>query len=157
MQNTVVRIQNKGSRFVLLTNEDYENNVEHQIPRSSFKELPSDPSQEFERKIKLWIDKWQSNKALSNDWVKFITPEHSKTGKMYGNVKTHKINNPVRVITSGCSTAVESLSIFVEKELYKLAENLPSRIKDTNDMLNIIDNSNNNCILENAFFISFTI
>ena len=77
--------------------------------------------------------------------------------KMYGNVKTHKINNPVRVITSGCSTAVESLSIFVEKELYKLAENLPSRIKDTNDMLNIIDNLNNNCIPENAFLISFDV
>ena len=58
-------------------------------------------------------------------------------------VKTHKINNPVRVITSGCSTAVESLLVFVEKELYKLEENLPSQIKDTNDMLNIIDNLNN--------------
>ena len=64
MENTVVRIQDKGSRFVLLTNEDYENKVEHQIARSSFKELPSDPSQEFERKVKLWIDKWQSNKTL---------------------------------------------------------------------------------------------
>ena len=63
----------------------------------------------------------------------------------------------MRVITSGRSRAVESLSTFVEKELYRLVENLPSRIKDTNDMLNIIDNSNNNCILENAFFISFTI
>ena len=44
MENTVVRIQDKGSRFVLLTNEDYENIVEHQIARSSFKELPSDSS-----------------------------------------------------------------------------------------------------------------
>ena len=41
-------------------------------------------------------------------------------------MKTHKMNNPARVITSDCSTAVESLSIFVERELYKLGENLPS-------------------------------
>ena len=142
MENAVVRTQDKGSRFVLLTNEDYENKVEHQVARSSSKKLPSDPSQEFERKVKLWIDKWLS-KSLGNDWVKFITPEHSKPGKMYGNVKTHKINNPKRVITSGCSTAVESLSVFVQKELYKLAENLPSQIKDTNNMSNIIDNLNN--------------
>ena len=74
---------------------------------------------------------------------------------MYGNINTHKINNPARVITSGCSAAIESLSIFLEKELYKLAENLPSRIKDTNGMLNIIDNLNNNCIPENSFLISF--
>ena len=77
---------------------------------------------------------------MSLDWVKFITPEHSKPSKMYGNIKFHKINNPVRVITSGCSAVVEFLSIFLEKELYKIAENLPSGIKDTNDILNIIDN-----------------
>ena len=41
----------------------------------------------------------QSNKTLSNDWVKYITPEHSKPGKMYANIKTHKIHNPARVIT----------------------------------------------------------
>ena len=76
---------------------------------------------------------------------------------MYDNVKTHKINNPVRVITSRCSMAVESLLIFVEKEPYRLAENLPPRIKDTNGMLNIIDNLNNNCILENTFLISFDV
>ena len=82
----------------------------------------------------------------------FITPEHSKPGKMYGNIKSHKIHNPARVITSGCSTAVESLSIFAEKELNKLAENLQSRSKDTNDMLSIIDNLNNNCIFEKCIF-----
>ena len=76
---------------------------------------------------------------------------------MYGNRKTHKINSPVRVTPSGCSTAVESLSIFAEKELYKFAENLPSRIKDTNDKLNIIDNLNNNFIPENAFLIGFDV
>ena len=56
---------------------------------------------------------------MSKDWVKFVTPEHSKPGEMYGNIKTHKINNPTRVITSGCSTAVESL-IFVEKNCKNL-------------------------------------
>ena len=98
------------------------------------------------------MEKWQSNKSLSNDWVKFTTPSHSKPGKMYGNTKTHKINNPVRVITSGYNTAVESLSTLVAKELYKLAENLPPRIKDINDMLNITNNLNNSCIPENSFF-----
>ena len=59
---------------------------------------------------------------MSNDWVKFIIPEHSKPSKLYNNIKTQKIDNPTRVITSGCSTAVESLLIFAKKELYKLAE-----------------------------------
>ena len=29
--------------------------------------------------------------------------------------KTHKENNPARFITSGCGTAIEFLSIFVER------------------------------------------
>ena len=79
--------------------------------------LLSEPSQESEQKGKLWIEKWQSNKTFGNDWVKFIISEHSKPDKIYGNLKTHKINKLERVITSGCSTAFESLLILVEKEL----------------------------------------
>ena len=33
---------------------------------------------------------------------------------MYGLVKTHKEGNPVRVITSGCGTAIENLSILLK-------------------------------------------
>ena len=47
-------------------------------------------------------------------WKRFITPANSRPGKMYGLVKTHKVNDPVRSITIGCNTAIESLSIYIE-------------------------------------------
>ena len=62
---------------------------------------------------------------------------------MYGLIKTHKNDNPARIITSGCNTTVESISIFVEKILNDIASNFPSRIKDTGPMLDIIDEINN--------------
>ena len=43
MKITVVRIQNRGSRFVLVSNEDYKENIEYE---------------DFETKVKLWIYKW---------------------------------------------------------------------------------------------------
>ena len=58
---------------------------------------------------------------------------------MYRLIKAHKENNPIRVITSGCGTAIEYFSIFVKKYLYKEVNEIDSRIKDTPDMLNIID------------------
>ena len=58
---------------------------------------------------------------------------------MYELIKAHRENNPVRVIESGCRTAIEYLSIFVEKYLYKEVNKIDSTIKDTPDMLNIID------------------
>ena len=63
---------------------------------------------------------------------------------MYGLNKTHKENNPARVITSGCGTAIEFLSISVEKYLYKEVHKINSTIKDTSEMLHIIDDVNNN-------------
>ena len=65
---------------------------------------------------------------------------------MYGLVKTHKVNNPVRVITSHCNTAIESLSICIEhvsvSESFKLSGSISFRIKDSNHLLDIIDNTN---------------
>ena len=58
--------------------------------------------------------------SISEKWKKFITVKDSAPGKMYGNVKTHKIGNPTRVITSGCNTAIENLSIFVENQELKI-------------------------------------
>ena len=75
---------------------------------------------------------------------------------MYGLVKTHKVNNPVRVITTGCGTAVENLSIFVERYLYVEVLKIESRIQDTSEMLNFIDylyKSNN--LTEDSSLVSF--
>ena len=61
---------------------------------------------------------------------------------MYGLIKTHKVGNPARMITSGCSTAMEKLSIFVETVLFDLANDSPPRIRDTGHMHNIVDELN---------------
>ena len=68
------------------------------------------------------MEKWYNNKSISEKWKKFITLKDSTPGKMYGNV----IGNPTRVKTSGCNTAIENLSIFVENVLYDIASELPS-------------------------------
>ena len=75
---------------------------------------------------------------------------------MYGLVKTHKVNNPVRVITSGCGTAVENLSIFVERCLYPEVLKIESRIQDTSEMFNFIDYLNkSNILTEDCILVSF--
>ena len=108
-------------------------------------------------KVNNWIEKWHSKNVLDNKWKTLITLFSSTAGKMYGNVKTHKENNPVRVITSGCNTAVENLPIFVENVLVELASKLPSRIKDTCHMLEIIDDMNNSILSSSAILVSFDV
>ena len=156
MEDQTIKLQGKGSRFVILENRDYEQKIKYQIERSSFKQLPQDPSKQFEMKVNNWIEKWHSEKILDK-WRSFIILLSSTAEQIYGNVKTHKENNPVRVITSGCNTAVENLSIFVENVLFELASKLPSRIKDTCHMLEIIDDMNNSILSSSAILVSFDV
>ena len=76
---------------------------------------------------------------------------------MYGLISSHKNDNPTRRVTSGCNTAVESLPIFVEKVLYDIASNLPSTIKDTGHILDIIGEINNSNLATNSTVVGFDI
>ena len=89
-------------RFVALDNQDYVEKIEYQLGRKSFEELNHDPSIFFSEKTNLWIQKWTENNVLDKSWSKFIEPPFVAPGKMYGLVKTHKADNPVRAITSEC-------------------------------------------------------
>ena len=52
---------------------------------------------------------------------------------------------------------MENLSIFAENVLFELASELPSRIKDTCHMLEIIDDVNKSNLSSNAILVSFDI
>ena len=91
-------------------------------------------------------------------WSRYIKPSNSNPGKTYGLVKNHKEGNPIRVITSGCGTAIQNLSIFVEKCLYSEVLNIECRVQDTSEMLTIIDNLNSsNSLTPDCKFVSFDI
>ena len=77
---------------------------------------------------------------------------------MYGLIKTHKVGNPVRVMTSGCGTVIENLSIFVERSLYSKILKIESMVKDISEMFTIIDNLNkSNTLTSDSRLVSFDI
>ena len=99
----------------------------------------------------MWSD------IITNERKEFIRPDNCNTGKMYGMVKTHKADNPLRVIASGCNTVVEKLSILGEQTLHLLGDGLNSKIKDTNNMFEIIDNINKSILSENCVLVSLDV
>ena len=48
-QNCCVRVQDKGSRFVVISNDKYCEKVNTQIGRNSFTQLPRDTTKSFEK------------------------------------------------------------------------------------------------------------
>ena len=53
----VIRVQDKGLRFVVLDTNSYIEKVEHQINRSSVDKLNTDPGPKFKEKVNNWLGK----------------------------------------------------------------------------------------------------
>lgn len=104
-----------------------------------------------------WADKWRP-RGLSDKWIDFITSNSSPgPGVNYPLIKTHKPGNPARVITSGCGTPTENLSLFVEKYCKIVVDTIPCRVQDTRHMLNIIDELNLKGVENEDLLVSFDI
>ena len=136
------RIQNKGSRFFVLDSDGYIEKTDHQLEKKFFQQLHYNPSNEFHKNVTPWIKKWKQNKALDHSWCRVIETSYVSLGKAYGLIKTPKVGNPVKVITSGCGVAIKNLSISVEKCFCSEVLNIRSSVKDTSEMLTTIDNLN---------------
>ena len=66
MDDKVIRVQDKGSRFVVLDTNSYIEKFEHQINRISFDKLDTDPSPKFKEKVNDWLKKWSD--IITNEW-----------------------------------------------------------------------------------------
>ena len=99
----VIGVQDKGSRYVFLPNNDYESKVQIRLSVAHLRKQPLTIMRTLKKNL---IRNCTLKEVIDNNWKRFINPTNSNPGKMYGLVKTHKVNNPVRLITSGCSTPI---------------------------------------------------
>jgi len=153
----VLRTQDKGNRFVIVDKNTDKLKAHEQIERSSFVQLNHDPTDDHIRNVEEWAKKWHSNGEITKEWKDYIINLNAKPGKNSILYKTHKPGNPVRLVTSGCNTAIENLSRFIEVICAPLTENLPSRIMNTSHLLNIIDEINIKGIPDNTILVSFDV
>ena len=71
-KDIVVRLQDKGSRFVILDRNDYIDKVESNLNDGSFDILSSDPSLSFYHTVKDWRDKWVEKCEITQPLVDCI-------------------------------------------------------------------------------------
>ena len=156
-RDIIIRMQDKGNNFVILDKNLDQEKVIEQMERGSFNIIDKDPSLDTIKVIDEWVEKWKDF-GLSDKWVKFITgATEVHPGINYPLIKTHKANNPARVITSGCGTPTEKLSLFVETYCKVAVDSIECRVKDTAHMLKIVDELNDVGILESDLLVSFDI
>lgn len=101
-----------------------------------FIEVDHDPTNRHIVIVNNFVEKWKHE--LTKQWIDFISCNEARPGKNSTFYKTHKSNISVRLLTTGCGTAIQNLAIFVEKHCAHLADQIPTRIKDTQHFLRIV-------------------
>ena len=128
------------SRFVVLSQQEYQNKILEQLNNDLYYDsLNSDPTLDHFEVAKEWSRKWFSEGQISQEIATWVVNLEPKPGVAFGNVKTHKRDNPLRLITSCCGTAIERLSAFTEFYLKPLSQSLPSFVKDSTDFINKLE------------------
>ena len=155
--NLVMRLQDKGNRFVLVDKPTDMEKAKEQIARSAFRQLDADPTNEHVERVSEWARKWVKKKEISKEWGEYVINTDAVPGKNATLYKTHKQGNPVRLLTTGCNSAIENLSRFVERVCAPLTEHIPSRIKDNSHMLEIVDRLNEVGFPRNTLLVSLDI
>ena len=134
--DVVILIQDKGFRFVLIDEKEYEEKMFGQRNNQlHHKSLQSDPTSKHLASVESWCSKWLGKGEISPKVAKWVSNKEARSGVAFGNIKTHKTGNPLRLFASCCGTAIQNLSAFTEFYLKPLARKLPSFIKDTTDLL----------------------
>ena len=152
-----MQLQDKGNRFIIVDKQTDCEKANEQIERSSFLRIDYDPITLHINKVKDWTKKWISRNEISKEWAKYIINVNAVPGKNSALYKIHKPNNPVRLLTTGCNTAIENLLRFIEVVCAPLTNNIETRIRDTSHLLDIIDELNSERIPDNTILVSFDI
>ena len=136
LESQSIKIQDKGSKFVILETEEYDSKMYKQLNNPQhYRKLDSDSSSNHFDVVAGWCNKWLARGEITEDLAGSIANENVKPGKAFGTIKTHKKGNPLRLITSCRGTAIENLSAFTDFYLKPLSHALPSFIKDTTHLL----------------------
>ena len=152
-----MRLQDKGNRFVLVDKPTDLEKANEQIARSAFSKLDADPTNEHIEIVEHWSQKWVKKKEISEKWGEYVINTDAIPGKNATLYKTHKQGNPVRLLTTGCNSAIENLSRFVERVCAPLSDHIPSRIKDSAHLLQTIDSLNEIGFPANTVLVSLDI
>ena len=102
-----------------------------EIVKSSMVKVDRDPTKQMIDKVDNWCRKWTDKGHLSSEWASFILNKEAKPAKNSPLYKTHKSDIPVRLLTSGCGSATENLSLYAEKQCSELIKyRIPQKVPE---------------------------
>ena len=94
-------------------------------------------------------------KEVSKVWKECVINYDAQPVKNSNIYKAYKPDMPVRLLTTGSNTAIENLFRSIGNICVPLTSQLPSIIKDTSHLLDLIDNINKSSLADKLILVSF--
>ena len=137
-QDIIIRKADKSPVYVVLNKHDYINKINNILADTSkFKSITRDPSNTLKQKANRIIDR--VNSVIDDIKLNKIIGDY-EAGYIYGNVKTHKIGNPLRPIISQIPTPTYNLAKTINNII---SPYIPKNylLQSTNDFIDLLHSS----------------
>ena len=122
-----------------MNRQDYLNECYRQLNNQHFYEkVNEDPTESITKRVRFYLKRLYSDDVIDTDTYHYLLPQDPKAGRFYILPKIHKAGNPGRPIVSSNGHPTERISEFVSFHLNPLVQSLPSYVKNTTHLLNIL-------------------
>ncbi len=140
-ENDTVEIKpaDKGGCIVIMDRKWYEEKCLRQLGnREHYMRTGTDQTNSVAKRISNYLKECKKSGKLPERIVDWLNPISPRTALFYILPKIHKAGNPGRPIISANECPTERISIFVDHYIRPLAKKVPSYVKDTGHLLEIL-------------------
>ncbi len=149
----VIKNADKGSGIVIEDREKYiADGKEHLEDTNIYEKIDADPTLQLAKAINKFTNRMHDKGIIdspTHTYLHFKDEQMPRTQQLYFLKKIHKNPIAVRPIVSGCGGPTEKISQLVDLHLQPHVKNVDSYIKDTNHIIDLIENTTipQHCIL----------
>ena len=151
----------KGNGLAIVNTEDYNSKMYDILnDNSKFVMVPAEdditkhPTVTEESRVYRYLCKYVK-RYVSDNTYKYIMPSGSEPGRMYGTVKVHKVNKPMRPIISTIGSVSYNLAKYLDSIIKKQIDDT-YMLKSTQHLINNI-NEHRNLFNDKNILVSFDV
>ncbi|XP_068129502.1 extracellular calcium-sensing receptor-like [Hyperolius riggenbachi] len=138
----VIKPSDKGGNIVLLREHDYMEEIKRQLSDTeTYRKLKSNPFEVIKTNLNMLLYSGYDQGVLTKDEYDYLVVNEYTIPTIYVLPKIHKdpVRPPGRPIISAVDGPLERVGKFVDRKLKGIVSQLPSYVRDTADVLRIID------------------
>jgi hypothetical protein len=134
MHDIIIVQADKGGKIVVLDKEEYITKIEEKLNDKNLYEQVKDPTNMIKQKLLKMTNKLFDKQKISLR-TKYELTSIEDLSKIRGQPKLHKINHPMRIITSGRYTITAKISKLAFSMIKQLRETIDNTMSNTRSFI----------------------